>query len=356
MWVLPFLVLQLIWLRSTRSWLSAAAVGGTVALAFYVFSYLGLFAATLVGVFMIVDLLSPSSSGVRLRALMRYVGATIVGYAGLFPALLAGTLLPSGFTASFIFTKEYFYGSRLTDYLLPSVHHPVLGRLVEGDSFPPHAGESVVFFGFSVLALAVFAVLARRRAFSGENNDSERAFIGSFAIVLVSASACYFRSRPTRRSVASVPLPDAAFILGSFVDYWKIYSRFAVLAGVGLVILASLGLNILLQRRRTAALGAACCVALIFELLPGAPVPAWSLNRHSPTVTWLQAHPGGIVAHYPMLPYWEPLVRGRSEEWSSRVWTVLFDQTRHRHPLYAIPSLPMDGTAARGNPPRQHEP
>lgn len=344
LWVLPLLVLELLWLRRSRSWAAAAGVGATVGLSFYVFSYLGLFASTLVALFMLMELLDRSNRGRRSRALACYAVAATVGYATLFPALLASLLVPSGFSNSFAFTKEYFYGARLIDYVLPSVHHPVLGRFVEGDSFPPHAGEAVLFFGFSVLALASFAVLFHRRAFSGNpGTSSERAVVGRFAVLLVGAGVLFSLPAYAEIGGRKVPLPDAAFVIGSFVNWWKVYSRFAVLAGLGLAILAALALHVLLRRRGGIALGAAFGALLLFELLPGAPAPVWNLNRPSPTVRWLQAHPGGIVAHYPMLPYWDPLGRG-SEEWSSRVWTVLFDQTRHGHPLYANPSLPMDGS------------
>jgi hypothetical protein len=127
-------------------------------------------------------------------------------------------------------------------------------------------------------------------------------------------------------------------------NWWKAYSRFSILVGFSLAILAAVGVSALVRRRRGRYIVYVTFAALAIELLPGAPVPTWDVHAapSTPLARWLSTQPRGIVAHYPMVQSWLPTYRS-AEDWSSHTWQTVYDQTLHRQPLFALPSLPMTG-------------
>jgi hypothetical protein len=343
LWILPLLLLGLLRLQRTADPLTAAGIGALVAVAFYLFSYLGVIAVVLVAVFMLGNLVRGRRSGALRRTLFLDGVVWVTAYAALFPMLLAAAFLPSGFERSFPVTKADFFGAGLTDYVLPSAHHPLFGRFVAGDGVPaPHTGESVLFFGYSTIGLAIVGAVVwyRRRRSNGD-----RTFALGLALLLVPIGIVL--SLPAYATVAGhrVPLPDAAYVVGTVTNWWKIYSRFGVLVGLGLVILAAAGLTALLRTRRGTAVAAIAVAVAMIELVPGTPIPTWNLARTpaSPVRDWLAERPGGTVAFYPMVSHALAANVG-FEDWGRSAWQLVYDQVQHGHPLFAVPSLPTSGS------------
>ena len=343
LWIFPLLVLEFLWLRRVRSTVAALTLGATLGFSFYLFSYLGLLSSLVVALLTTVDAIEGwRDSSLRRRAfgLITIWGTALVA---LVPALLARRLAPEGFSASFVFTKDRLGGAKLRDYFIPSAHEPGLGRLFGARDWPPHVGDSVVFFGYSTLALGLAGVVIVLRSLTRQDEGGqERAFVTRFAAILVPVAL--LMSLPAYWTVAGhrLPVPNAAYVIGSFVSWWKFYMRFGVLVGFALAILAALAIH-KLGRSATGRIASVAIVSVaILEFLPGTPVPTWRLDHQSAAVTWLKGKPGGIVANYPMEPYLAAYLP-TATNWSALTWTNVYDQTRHGHPLYAVQSLPMTG-------------
>ncbi len=343
LWVLPAVLISLLALRRSRSHRRAIVMGVVLALSFYVFSYLGLFAATLALAFAILDTVG-TAKGSRMRVARLHAEGWAMAGALLVPALVASRLDSTGFTSSFVFSKKYFHGAAISDYFLPPGHSPVFGRFFGAGSWPtPHTGEETLFFGWTTMLLAfVGALLWLVR---GHTEKGERRFMLTLSVWLIPIG--FLGSLPAYATVhgSRVPLPSAAFAIGTFTNWWKIYSRYGVLVAIGMVILGAWTVSVgIRHRRRLGAAAAVCALAfLVVEMLPGTPAPTWNAAAIDGATRWLERHPGGIVADYPMLQYWNSSALN-SPAWPIYVWANMYEQTEHHHPLYSPPTLPMDGS------------
>jgi hypothetical protein len=293
-------------------------------LTFYTFSYLGLFASLLVAV--VVGVTRRSLDRARLA-----VGGATAALA-LLPVALAPKIAPSSTLNLANVSKRDLNGAPVHDYFIPSDHHTLYGILVHR-LFGTHEGENVIFFGYTVIILGILGAVRAVRDW--------RAVPPALRVAAVLIPAGFLASLPAYLPFGhlSVPFPDAAMLIGSFAQWWRIYTRFAVLVGFGLAILAAYSLDRMLGRGRH--LSVMLLVALILlEAFPGAPFAVTRLRPDRADV-WLAAHPGGIVAIYPMLTPDEPH-RGSVADFDNYVWGSLYEQVNYHHPLFALPSLDAD--------------
>jgi hypothetical protein len=193
--------------------------------------------------------------------------------------------------------------------------------------FPGHRGEGVAFFGFAVLALALAAlVMLVRRTL---------AWSLPLRFAVLAVPIAWFESLPSHAHLwgLNATLPDAATAIGSFVQWWRIFNRLAAVAGLGLVLLAVAALDRLLRSgdRRGRALAFVAIPLMLFEALPGLPVPTYRFHV-DPATAWLRAHPGGSVAIYPMpIPQG---VRVNQAKLDELTWGSYYLQVVQQHPLY----------------------
>lgn len=321
LWVFPLLLGSLLW-ACRRGVARAVAPGVVLGLSFYVSSYLGLIASIMAAVFLVALVWERRR---RADAARLAIGAA-TALVALVPALLAPMIAPSS-RLNLPPTSTGLVRARLADFLVPSSHDALYGAAVRS-SYGRHVGEHVLFFGYSVLVLAAaaaVALLARRLRLS---------LVLRFATCGVPAG--WFLSLPAHETVAgkSLTLPDAQYLIGGLVSWWRIYPRIAVLAGFGLVILAAAALDALLRSgRRSLVVGAALLAALaVAEASPGLPAPTVRVNA-DPVTRWLRGHPGGAVASYPM----QLGTRGQSA-FGSYFWASYYGQIFHHHPFFDIPA------------------
>jgi hypothetical protein len=356
--VLPLVLLVLFARRRAPTARNAVFVGLALLAAFYLNSYLGLFALWMAAVFIAVELALPAAGVLRRRDLIRsyyFAGVTLV--LGLGPvawswastaATVQGvadtrtTALQGGFASPELF-------------LLPGPRNPVLGGPMRSWLHGHLAWEGTMFVGYTTLILAVLGVIVaivRRRA---GDLDRERFFYVVFAVALVVTSI--WAALPP-----GVHVPVLQEILIRVTTLFRVFARFGVLVGLGVVMLAVFTLaNI----SRTVLGRVACVAALLlvaFELyvprpsvvsvgddlvgisvreigqsLSGTPT-LLSLNRPPSYVSWLEAHPGGIVADYP-----SPAAPDGRWEWKHG-----FYQTTHHHPLWQTTSTSDAGQDSNG--------
>ena len=332
-WVLPLLVLALLRMRRHRTFVSAAVAGLAIALAFYVQSYLGLLAGSATVVFLLVDLASVRTWKERLWVLALFDVALAAALGALGPAITAGVGQKDDVAGAFSTRISDFYGAEVSGYVLPSARQPLAERFLAEDTWPPpHVGDAVVFFGYSTLGLALAALVLAIRRHPAIAVPPERAFAVLFATVLLPVA--FITSLPPHVSIVGLDVPTPSQLIGKVTVAWRIYSRFGLLVGLALVILAACALHVLVTRHgrrgRWAAVG---LIALVgFEFAPGATVPTWAADPTPLYVRWLANQPAGIVANYPVrirLPD-----RG-AETWVEHAKSTAYYQTKHGHPIYA---------------------
>jgi hypothetical protein len=337
-WILPLTALCLLNARQTRSARWAVAAGATIATAAFFDAYLGLFALVLALVFLAVDAILARR---RVHVLRR---SAIVFAAAFVPLLVplavwqANPAQVSGALGRSPRDIELF-DARLTEYLLPSERHPVFGSSVR-TYFERHPearnfDENTLFVGYATLALAgvglVGLVTSRRRRLT----DAQR--YGALAATALVVTA-FVMSRVYLVDLGGFRMPGPAFFLEQITVAYRAFARFGVLVGLGLVILASIGLGRLVRRRWPTIVVFAL---VVFELAPGPPLQLFRTDDRSPEIEWLDRHPGGIVANYPLyeaygLPDGTPIATMRAR--------AAFFQIRHGHPLFDGAKL--DGTRA----------
>jgi hypothetical protein len=327
LWIFPLVLGSLFWAMRGRA-ARAAVPGLALGLSFYAFSYLGLFASFLAAIVVCVARRS-------LDARRVVVGGTVTMVA-LLPVLLASKIAPSSALNLPSGSNRDLNGAPVHDYFVPSDHHAFYGRLVQG-LFGTHEGENAIFFGYAIIALGL---LGAGRVVRRWHSSPLAARVATVVIPVA-----FVASLPAYVPFGdvSVPFPDAAMVIGGFVQWWRIYTRFAVLVGFGLTILAAYVLDRMLRgRRRWPAM--LLVAVVVIEAFPGAPFAATRL-RAAPFERWLAAHPGGIVALYPLLTPDAPHA-GTAAQFDNYVWGSLYEQVSHGHPLFALPRLEADADRA----------
>jgi hypothetical protein len=356
--VLPLVLLALFARRRAPTARRALFVGLALLAAFYLNSYLGLFSLWMAAVFIAVELALPAA-GVRRRidVVRSYYFTAVTLVLGLGPvawswastaATVQGvadtraTALQGGFASPELF-------------LLPGPRNPVLGGPMRSWLHGHLAWEGTMFVGYTTLILAVVGVIiaiVRRRA---GDLDRERLFYVVFAVALVVTSI--WAALPPGMHV-----PVLQEIVIRVTTLFRVFARFGVLVVLGTVMLAVFALANISR----SALGRVVCVAALllvaFELyvprpsvvsvdrdlvgisvrqigqsLSGTPT-LLSLNHPPSYVSWLEEHPGGIVADYP-----SPAAPDGRWEWKHG-----FYQTTHHHPLWQTTSTSDAGQDSNG--------
>ncbi len=320
-WIFPVLVVLLLELRKRRTLRAAALLGAGVAIAFYLHTYYGLFALVLGAVFTSVELVRGSDR----RRTLRLTGASLIIAVVVFaPALLAGILDPGAVGQVGRDTEALqAHGARVLAYLVPAASNPLLGDLVDDDTRASleSASEPTLFFGYTtiLLALAGLVLLVRRHPVFSE---PARRYLGIAAALLVPVA--FVMSLP--RTFHGVPMPS--YVIGAVTTTIRVYARFGILVGLGLVILAAFALDAVLRSgRRNALLAGVAAFALVgVELVNHLPAPIWRTDRPPAYVDWLATRPTGIVAFYPSPGDKEAEGRFAREQY--------FFQTAHGQPLF----------------------
>jgi hypothetical protein len=292
-WIFPLLLWLLLRLRRRPGIRPAIAIGVVIAVAYYETAYLLLFAATVATVFAIVAALRKSNGPpVRLWLVGGGVAAALIVPFAVYAALASGVS-----TVGRPIQDLQRFGAEPIEYIIPSPRHPVFGHLVArlfAASDPRHFGEPTLFFGLTTIALALIGAFVTIRRPAPE----ERRFLAIFGTVLIVVA--FAMSLPRKVTIASLSIPAPSWAIGHITTLWRVYARFAVVVGFGLVILAALGAEYLVRRTGQAWILVAIGALTAFEL--AVTVPIW---RTTPPlyVSWLAKAPTGIVAEYPMFDY-----------------------------------------------------
>ena len=334
-WVFPLLLLALLDGRRRNWWRGPVVSGLIAALAFYLHSYYGFFALFLVVLFYGYETFLVRRLGMQTVRLALSLATAAAGLIPAFVALKTLGVAPGGGSHSVDALQQF--GARLEAYVAPSRWSPLGHLLTSGlRTRLEYSGEPSLFFGFTTLILAALYVLRQRR---NANRSVDERFVAGFAATLV---VCAFvMSLPREFAIGPVHLPTPSWFIGHFSTTIRVYARFGVLVGLGLVILAAFAIRGI-ERSKGTRWGVACVAILALELTPSLPAQTWTVNEPPPADRWLAAHPGGIVAIYPLAGDQLKAKELNLEEY--------YFQKFHKHPLYSaiVSSMPPFALALRG--------
>lgn len=299
-----------------------AAVLGLVVVAqglsgIYYFAFLGVLLAVVLGLGLLFERSRRALLGVAWSVL-----ACIVALAALLPTLLPYWQVHQELGPERTPEEVAQWSARPADYLAVSPSHRLYGDLL-GSRFHRHL-EQDLFPGMLVSALALIGLTQRRGGWA------------RWALLAVIGVSVVFSFGLSAHALGrELPLPYR--LLYEYVPGFKairVPARFGLLALVGLVALAGLGVSRLAgplaQRRSIAALGglilAAALLAEGIHAVPvGDPLPVTHAELQRPDYAWMQANPApaielpmgeGIVAsawpNYWSTFHWNPLVNGYS--------------------------------------------
>lgn len=207
--------------------------------------------------------------------------------------------------------QVYAFSAHLRDYL-PGPFNLFFGRLtgpyIEARLGISDTWDSAVYPGYVVVALAIGGLVVAVRALR-----ANRAVIADRRVIAVLISlplvvVAFVSSGPPTVSIAglSIPLPSDA--LYHLTPTWQTFSRFIILLELALILMMAAALAHLrqtLDTRRAGLVFALIGLLLVFDLWARQPDRVTSTTP-PPAYAWLDAHPGGTVADYPILPAYAP--------------------------------------------------
>ncbi len=347
-WILPLLLLALLRKRASPTVGRSLTVGGLLVVAFYLNSYLGLFALWMTFVFGVVEFAIRPASSTVYEVVRSYYFVSVLWVLAMTPIAVSWY---SDRTAVAAFSSDrrgvLSGGSASAQlYLLPGPRNPWLGDPMSRWLETNLSWEFTMFFGYTTIALAlgglVLAYVKRRR----RTLSREAAALIIFSLALTLSSL--WASLPPKVRIGGLELPTLGYFLREVTTIYRVYSRFGVLVGLGLVILAAYALANLRPRRLAQAVSAVALVAVALELYVGPAAVVRIQDVRAPAnvaelaglgsgrpeivsveeppsyLRFLKERPPGIVADYPnpANPDWR---------WA---WQDVFYQYFHGHPLW----------------------
>lgn len=299
-WVFVLLLLTLLRMSRARSFASALIAGCAYGLTFLYAAYFGLLATVLVLAYFVYELIRVRGWAERLWTFSLSCGVFAGPIVFLSPGLVRYAADHHAISTSLsnATLEAQRLGADTLAYLMPDRGHPVLGALTRSYGESHNFSEGTLFFGWTTIVLALIGavLVARKDAWTTTHPTRRRATV--FAVVLVPLA--YWASLKSVVHPLGVPVPTLSWFATHVTTYFRVYARFGILVGLGLVILAALTLDRIVRRStRGPAIAIALLVVVAFELIPGR-VTGWAATSPPVYDRWLATQPQGIVAHYPL--------------------------------------------------------
>ena len=331
-WVLVLAVWRMLELTDRPSARNGLLAGGATVFAMLLTPYFILIGGVAFGTMAIIALVA----GVARRELLdagkavTLAGGVIVlvlGAIGVLTVLAGGG--ETGALRTESITELYTYSARWLEWFLPDKNNLILGGLtgpyltshLHGSNF----AESSLYIGDSVVVLALFGIylgivqLVKR----GRAGALDSEGVAVFSATVLAVTAAWFSS-PPKVHILGVWVPMPSWFVFHLTSTWRVYTRFVELIELGLCIPLAFAVRAMLARRgRTTEVIVVAVVAavLVLDLWARPPIRTTRITV-PPEYTWLEDHPGGIVADYPLEPAVYP-------NYAPLLW-----QTFDRHPIF----------------------
>jgi hypothetical protein len=192
------------------------------------------------------------------------------------------------------------YSARAPEYFVPTGEQPFFGDRAQGyrssHLHGSNASENTLYLGVTVIVLALIGVVASVL----RPGLRRRVALASGAM----AAAAFAFSAPPHVTLFGFDVPTPTQLVFDITTTWRVFSRFAMVVMLGVVILAALGIDAIV-RRRGPVMRAAMLAALLAVI--GADLwarPVHGVNQFTVPAAYhkLAALPNGIAAEYPLLP------------------------------------------------------
>jgi len=307
----PVFLLSLFYNHGRRTLFSAALVGGAFTLVTLTSLYMGFFCAFAWLTFASYDW-ATNGAAKQPAVLMNYAAAFCFALLFILPFEYKALIeMFSGDKTQLAQTGRVrtlgalvVYSVRMWEYFLPSIDHPVLGKIFEGfigtHLHGSNTTEQTLYLGLAPLGLFFTGlVLFFRNKFS-----PERRFY--FLFFAIAAAFMVVMSFPPYIPLGPVKIPLIGYFTHKIAPMFRVYSRFGILVNLFVACGAAVTLAHLagvMSKGRFYALAGVLTALLLFEYrgiphnygMPVKPPP--------PVYQWLAAEPGDfIVAEYPMMP------------------------------------------------------
>lgn len=271
-------------------WRHGIALGLLFVAAAYSCQYYCVFGAELLAV----------AAVVRWRRLLRtrvvgiLAAGVIVAILGVLPILrqFVGDTLGQPRARDLILLSGDFLGAIVPSFMNPLAKHwlaPVHARLLS--SLPQ---EVTVFLGFSVLGLAIYAVLKHIAAIL--KHESRHAWLTLLMSIAVTFWVLSLGSRlKVYGHLSHIPLPSAAFVNVPVLSHIRAPGRYFIPAMLGFSLWAGAGFDWITSSRRRLAI-----IALIALEYAAVPVPLWSTKVTDAYYRLAELPPGSAVLELPL--------------------------------------------------------
>ncbi|HET8671872.1 MAG TPA: hypothetical protein VFM05_15000, partial [Candidatus Saccharimonadales bacterium] len=212
-------------------------------------------------------------------------------------------------TRDSIFNEAQVYGARPLEYLLPNALNPVLnpifGDYESRNNHGSNPAENLLSLSLVLLGLSLFLVITLYRW----RSDKSLARVARYDIrfIAVVIAAVFIVAGLTSLPPKVGPLVTPSYFLIQLVELWRVFARLGVIVNIALVILASGGLILLLDRikskRHRMALVLAVFVVVFVEYLTFTPPvrPVVGYERVPELYHWLSKQQAyREIAEYPL--------------------------------------------------------
>jgi hypothetical protein len=224
---------------------------------------------------------------------------------------LSGGLSSIGTVARPI-SQAYAFSAHLRNYLLPGPNSLLAGHLtapyLEARFGIADVWDSAVYPGYIVVVLAIAGFLPAARALRANRSALADRRVVAVLTAGVLAAVAFVSSGPPTISLFGISVPLPSDVIYHITPTWQTFSRFVILLELALVIMMAAALTQIrrtLAGRRLALVFALIGLLLIVDLW-ASPAQRTVSTSPKPAYAWLLAHPGGIVADYPILPAYDP--------------------------------------------------
>jgi hypothetical protein len=217
----------------------------------------------------------------------------------------AGKSHPSAFNLFHRPFEDLFVQSaKPLGYLLPPSTHPFFGgfsgQFIGCPLYGISLTEHVLFLGWVVLFLSVFAWRRLKKNSAGEIAPEEKFYLKFFLLLAIGS---WVFSQPPWWQLGPVKLYMPSFFLYKVLPMFRAYCRFGIVTMLGVCVLAGFGLKFLLANKKAnpafVVFFLLCC-ALLFEFWNYPPYKVIDVSRAPQVYQWLKDQPAQIIAEYPM--------------------------------------------------------
>lgn len=331
--VFPLFLLPLVWVLKHPRWYNVSWILLAQFVTFAVNPHYGLFNFLVLIAFLLVYLFYRGEDGWRKPTLARIGGVfslAILAAATGIPRFLSIFQASAEIALGKPFEQLYAYSARAWDYFLPSVQHPLLGKLTDGfimshihDSY---WHEQTLYLGWTILILAILGTwyLWRSRV-------KEHRFLGVFLPLM--AVGGFLFSMPPTVGVFGAQIPMPGFFLHYLFPVFRVYARFGVVVATATVVLAGFGIAwVLGQVRWKKTIGVLIAGLILFEFLNVPPAHFVDLSKPPQVYQWLSEQDEvQAIAEYP-LGFPPEKVGEHLNLWD--VYEYMLWQRVHKKPLF----------------------